>query len=178
MWLKRSKCEFLGKGVESEPVSVESQSQCCKCAASCDLRSPLHTLLRKELNWTWGCEQEEAFVKSKKLLQSSATLVHYDPTEPLILACDASLYGVGAVLSHKMEDGTDRPIGFVSHTLNAAEKNYSQLDKEGLAVIFGLNKFYMYVYGRPFTTVTDHKPLILLFNELREVPQMASPCIQ
>lgn len=73
------------------------------------------------------CEQEEAFVKSKKLLLYSVILVSYDPTKPLILACDASLYEVGAMLSHKMEDGTDRPIGFVSRTLNVAEKNYSQL---------------------------------------------------
>ncbi|RXN17075.1 putative protein K02A2.6-like protein [Labeo rohita] len=139
--------------------------------------APLHSLLKKETKWMWGREQEEAFVKSKELLQSSAILVHYDPTKPLILAC-ASPYGVGAVLSHRMEDGTDRPIGFVSRTLNAAEKNYSQLDKEGLAVIFGVKKFHTYVFGRPFTIVTGHKPLIALFNELREVPQMASPRIQ
>ncbi|XP_056330368.1 uncharacterized protein K02A2.6-like [Danio aesculapii] len=140
--------------------------------------APLHRLLKKETKWTWGSEQEESFVKSKELLQSSALLVHYDPTKPLILACDASPYGVGAVLSHRMEDGTDRPIGFVSRTLNAAEKNYSQLDKEGLAVLFEVKKFHTYVHGRPFTIVTDHKPLIALFNELKEVPQMASPRIQ
>ncbi len=111
--------------------------------------APLHRLLKKETKWTWGHEQEEALVKSKKLLQSSALLVHYDPTKPLILACDASPYGVGAVLSHRMEDGTDRPIGFVSRTLNAAEKNYSQLDKEGLTVIFGVKKFHTYSgYGK------------------------------
>ncbi len=129
--------------------------------------APLHRLLKKETKWTWGREQEEAFVKSKELLQSSALLVHYDPTKPLILACDASPYGEGAVLSHRMEDGTDKPIGFVSRTLNSAEKDYSQLDKEGLAVIFRVKKFHTYVYGRPFTIVTDHKPLIALFNELR-----------
>ncbi|KAL0151831.1 hypothetical protein M9458_052832 [Cirrhinus mrigala] len=140
--------------------------------------APLHSLLKKETKWMWGREQEEAFIKSKELLQSSAILVHYDPTKPLILACDASPYGVGAVLSHRMENGTDRPIGFASRTLNEAEKKYSQLDKEGLAVIFGVKKFHTYVFGRPFTIVTDHKPLIALFNELREVPQMASPRIQ
>lgn len=58
------------------------------------------------------------------------------------------------------------------------QKIYSQLEKEGLAVIFGVKKFHTCVYGRPFTIVTDHKPLIAPFNPLRDVPQMASPCIQ
>ena len=67
---------------------------------------------------------------------------------------------VEAVLSHKMSDGTERPIAFASRTLSSAEKNYSQLDKEGLACIFGVKRFHLYLYGRNFTLVTDHKPLL------------------
>ncbi|XP_062372040.1 uncharacterized protein K02A2.6-like [Sardina pilchardus] len=142
------------------------------------LLAPLHALLKKEEKWSWGSKQQEAFTESKVLLQSCSVLVHYDSNKPLILACDASPYGVGAVLSHQMPDGLDRPIGFVSRTLNAAEKNYSQLDKEGLAVVFGVKKFHKYLYGRNFTIVTDHKPLISLFSEMRAIPQMTSPRIQ
>ncbi len=57
--------------------------------------------------------------------------------------------------------------------MNQAERNYSQLDKEGLAVMFGLQRFHKYLYGRKFTIVTDHKPLLSLFNELKAVPQMS-----
>ncbi|XP_025999364.1 uncharacterized protein K02A2.6-like [Astatotilapia calliptera] len=138
------------------------------------LLAPLHKLLRKGEPWCWGPAQEKVFGKSKELLQSSSVLVHYDEQKDLILSCDASPYGVGAVLAHRMPDGQEKPIGFASRTLNAAEKNYSQLDKEGLAVIFGVQYFHKYLYGRKFMIITDHKPLISLFHELKAVPQMAS----
>ena len=74
------------------------------------------------------------------------------------------------------EDGIERPIAYVSRTLNAAEKNYSQVEKEGLAIVFGVKKFHNYIYGREFET--DHQPLAYLFGELRGIPQMASARIQ
>ncbi|XP_039524968.1 uncharacterized protein K02A2.6-like [Pimephales promelas] len=140
--------------------------------------APVHKLLRKDEKWNWEGEQEAAFAQSKEMINSVQVLVHYDPQKDVILSCDASPYGLGAVLSHKMPDGSERPIGFMSRTLNQAERNYSQLDKEGLAIMFGLQRFHKYLYGRKFTIVTDHKPLLSLFNELKAVPQMSSPRIQ
>ena len=72
---------------------------------------PLHQLLRKGSKWQWQKEEQEAFAKSKELLQSAGLLVHFDPAKELVLATDASDYGAGVVLSHKMEEGTERPIG-------------------------------------------------------------------
>ena len=102
------------------------------------LLAPLYKLLQKKSPWTWGPEQQKAFQEAKAQLTSSCLLVHFDPDRELILACDASPYGVGAVLSHRMDDGSDKPIAFASRSLAPAEKKYAQLDKEGLAIVFGV----------------------------------------
>eukprot|EP00731_Ephydatia_muelleri_P012378 Em0006g1272a len=138
----------------------------------------LYRLLQAKIPWNWTQKEKMAFENSKNLLLSAKVLVHFDPNKELILACDASSYGVGAVLSHKMSDGTDRPIAFASRTLSSAEKNYSQLEKEGLACIFGVKRFHLYLYGRNFTIVTDHKPLLQLFDPQRGIPMQVSGRIQ
>ena len=102
------------------------------------LLAPLYKLLGKDIQWEWSSEQEQAFQASKELLTSSKLLVHFNPQLSLLLACDASAYGIGAVLAHKMPDGSEQPIGYVSRTLNSAERNYSQLEKEGLSCVFGI----------------------------------------
>ena len=140
--------------------------------------APLYRLLQKNTRWCWESEQRKAFQQAKESLTSDCVLVHFDPAKQLILACDASPYGIGAVLSHRMDDGKDKPIAFSSRTLAPAEKKYSQLEKEGLAVIFGVKKFRQYLLGRSFTIVSDHKPLQYLFNESRVTPTLASARIQ
>ena len=76
--------------------------------------APLHDLLRKGIPWSWNASQQKAFDTSKQQLCSETLLVHYDLDKKFILSCNASPYDVGAVLSHVMEDGSERPIGFVS----------------------------------------------------------------
>ena len=83
-----------------------------------------------------------------------------------------------AVLSHIMEDGSEKPIAFALRSLAAAEKKYSQLDKEGLAVVFDVKKFHQYLFGRSFNIKSDHRPLQYLFNETRGIPTLASARIQ
>ena len=138
------------------------------------IKGPLNRLLNKDVQWSWGTAQRNAFQVLKQQLMSAEVLVHFNQELPLILSCDASLYGVGAVLAHRMNDGTELPVAFVSRFLAAAEKNYSQLDRKGLSVIFGVEKFHQYIYGRDITVCTDHKPLLSLFGESRAIPALAS----
>lgn len=87
---------------------------------------------------------------------SDRVLAHFDPQLPLILATDPSSHAVGAVLSHMYPDGTERPIQFASQTLTKVQQKYAQIDKEAYAIIFGINKFYYYLFGRHFTLTINH----------------------
>ena len=139
---------------------------------------PLHELLRKDVKWRWGVKQTEAYETAKRLLCSSELLIHYDPERKLVLHCDASPYGIGAVLSHVSDDETDRPVAFTSRSLSKAERNYSQIEREALAIIYAVKKFHQYLYGRHFHLVTDHKPLLGLLSEGKPIPSMCAARMQ
>lgn len=116
---------------------------------------PLYQLLKQREHWRWTQKQERAFKRSKELLLSSQILVHFDPSLEIHLACDASAYSIGAVLSHKMLDGSEKPMGFASRTLTEADKKYSQIEKEGLACVFGVTRFHSYLFGHHFKRITS-----------------------
>lgn len=99
----------------------------------------------------------------------------YNETLPLVLTCDASPFRIGAVLSHKMPDGTEYPIAFYSKTLSSAERKYGQLDKEALATVAGVKCFHEYLYGRDFDLITDHKPLFGIVAGGHPPPNTLSP---
>lgn len=136
---------------------------------------PLHRLLDKGKQWFWGKRQEQAFETAKTSLSSDKVLCHFDESVPLTLICDASPVELGAILAHRFQDGTERPIAFASRTLTKAERNYTQLDKEAAALIFGLTKFHLYLFGRPFDIITDHKPLLGILGRTKKLPTLLSP---
>ena len=139
--------------------------------------APLNSLLKKNVPWRWTKTEDNAFMAAKNLLLNSRTLVHYDETLPLVLSCDASSYGAGAVLSHVI-NGKHQPIAFASCTLTETQRNYSQLEKEAFSIIFGLKRFHQYLCGRSFTILTDHRPLLTLLGPHRAVPAHTASRLQ
>ena len=77
-----------------------------------------------------------------------------------------------------MCDGIECPVAFASRTLSKAETNYGQIEKEALALVYGVKKFHRYLYGRQFTMVTDHKPLLSILNAKSAVPSIAAARMQ
>ena len=130
---------------------------------------PLRELLETGKKWKWTQQCEDAVNEVKRLITSDLVLIHYNPELPVSLACDASSYGLGCVLNHVMPDGEERPIAFASRTLNNAEKCYNQIDKEALAIVWGVKKMHLYLTGRHFTLITDHRPLLSIFSPSKEV---------
>lgn len=142
------------------------------------LLHPLNALLHKGVKWEWSRKCDEAFQKAKEQLSSKSVLTHYNPRLPVILACDASPYGVGAVISHRLPNGEERPIAFASRTLSKAEQNYAQIEREALGIIFGVRRFHSYLYGRHFTLLTDHRPLTTILSPSKATPSMAAARLQ
>ena len=140
--------------------------------------APLYTLLQKSVPWHWGAAQAASFRWARDVLSSDSVLGHFDINKRQVLVCDASSVGVGAVLAQREPDGTERPLGFVSRSLSASERKYSQIEREALAITFGVSKFHSYLLGNVFTLVTDHKPLVMLFGEHADLPEMASARIR
>src|SRR5436190_9412409 len=127
------------------------------------MAKPLTKLTKKTEKFEWTSEQQNAFDILKEKLTTAPVLKYPDFTQEFIVTTDASDYAIGAVLSQGTV-GQDRPIAYASRVLSRAEQNYSTTEKELLAIVWAVKHFRPYVYGTKFKIVTDHKPLIWLFN--------------
>ena len=97
---------------------------------------------------------------------------------PITLAADASAYGVGAVISQKYQDDSEHPIAFTSWTLTPTEQKYAQVEREALALVFGVKPYHQYLYGRKFTLITDHKLLTNILGPHQAIPTLAAAHLQ
>ena len=118
---------------------------------------PFRTLLKKDNEWNWKEEQENAFVTVNEAIKKATTLNHFKRKCPLRIICDASKSGLGAVL--QQEEGTWKPISFASRFLTELESKYSINELELLAIVWSIEYFRSYVYGVPFKIISDHKAL-------------------
>ncbi|XP_037808343.1 uncharacterized protein K02A2.6-like [Lucilia sericata] len=120
----------------------------------------------------WLEEANKSYEDIKNILVSPQVLMPYDPSLPLLLATDASKTGLGAVLSHRLSNGQERPIAYASHTMTLTEQRYPQIDKEALAIVWAVKKFFLYLYARHFSLITDHKPLTQILHPEKSLPNL------
>lgn len=147
------------------------------CSSLAQCLKPLYELLKDGVKFSWTDKQQKAFEKAKKLLSEDTVLAHYDPNLPVRLYCDASNEGIGAVITHVFPDKSERPISFTSRIFKKHETGYSVIDREALAIYYGINKFSNYLFGRHFELMTDHKPLTGLFSP-KGIPTTAAGRLQ
>ncbi|KAF2883189.1 hypothetical protein ILUMI_22989 [Ignelater luminosus] len=142
------------------------------------IRFPLYKLLKKNSVFQWTKECEDAFTKAKQAIAAEQSLVHFDINLPIKLVCDASNVGMGAVLLHIYEDGSEKPIYFASRSLTKTEQKYFLIHKEAAAIYWGISKFYQFVIGRKFILASDHKPLQAILGGQKGIPQLAAGRLQ
>ena len=125
------------------------------------IAKPLFALKRKRVEWKFEQPEKDSFDLLKELLCSAPVLRHPDFSLPFIVTTDASGYGLGAVLSQEFPDG-EHPIAYASTTLQDEHTRYAVIEREGLAMCWGIIHFEEYLLAAPFVAYTDHKPLLSL----------------
>ncbi|XP_053685886.1 uncharacterized protein K02A2.6-like [Sabethes cyaneus] len=127
----------------------------------------LRKLISESVPWQWSCIEEEEFSRVKSLVADIRSLRYYNVHEPLTIECDASCFGLGVAVYQ-----SDGVIGYASRTLTPTERNYAQIEKELLAILFACVRFDQLIVGNPKTIIkTDHKPLVNLFQK----PLLSAP---
>jgi hypothetical protein len=136
------------------------------------ITEPLRMLTHKNIPFTWGDEQENAYQTLKTALISKPVMSYFDPGKETVIIVDASPVGLCAILAQRAKGSTKtQTISYGSRALTSTEKRYSQTEKEALAIVWGIEHFHLYLYGAPFTLHTDHKPLELIYaNPLSKPP--------
>lgn len=123
------------------------------------ISAPLTEALRKSRKFELTNLAVKAFEDLKRALTSAPVLRHPDFSKRFYIQCDASEYGIGAVLFQLSGANEEHPIAFYSQKLNACQRNYSVTEKECLAAVMAVKRFRPYVEMMPFTVITDHASL-------------------
>ena len=128
------------------------------------ITAPLREVTNKGVMWKWTNRHEQAFNKVKEEIAKDCTTAFYDPSKRTRVTVDASPVGLGAILSQFDINGNERIVAYASRSLSKVEQRYSQTEKEALGVVFGCEKFHIYLIGINFELDTDHKPLEVIYH--------------
>ena len=135
------------------------------------LAEPLMGLCRKGVAFVWDKEQAKAFRQIKQMVGDVKTLAYFDPNGETFVVADASPHGLGAVLYQRLGEQY-RVVEYAHRSLTSVERRYSQTEKEALGLVYACEHFYMYLAGRRFTLITDHKPLQSIFGNASSKPTL------
>jgi hypothetical protein len=127
------------------------------------IAEPLNRLMRKNQPFSWGPEQDAAFEKLKPCLANNTNLAYFDVNAETQVIADASPVGLGAVLIQKQGE-FHRIICYASRSLSDIERRYSQTEKEALGLVWACERFHVYLFGKKFELLTDHKALEFIFS--------------
>lgn len=129
-----------------------------------NVTKPIRDLLKQDIPFVWGEEQNRAFNTIKQLVVKAPALAYFDPEYDTYVVADASPFALGAVLLQNQGDGC-RVVEYASRALTDVETRYSQTEREALALVWSCERFHFYLYGgKKFNLVTDHKPLEFIFS--------------
>eukprot|EP00794_Sanderia_malayensis_P003974 gene3974-4523_t len=127
------------------------------------IAAPLNYLLKKGVKFTWSDDCQCAFEYLRNSLLKAPILAYPDFNERFSLYTDASNTGIGAVLAQNI-GGTEKTIAYASRSLKPHERKYATIERECLALVWGIKYFRPYLYGHEFDVITDHNPLKWLDN--------------
>lgn len=136
-----------------------------------ELTSSLRMLLKNDVTFMWLPDHTRALEEIKNKIVSAPVLCNFDAKKEITVQTDASQSGLGCCL---LQGG--KPVCYASRSLNDAERNYSQIEKEMLGIVFSTKKFHNYIYGKKINVITDHKPLVSLLQ--KEISAIASSRLQ
>ena len=125
---------------------------------------PLRPLLKKSTKFIWTEEHNNHFHPIKEKIAASSENSHYNPKLDIRVKCDASSSGLGAALEQNTPEGW-KPIAFALRFLNSTEERYSVKELKRLRIVWSIDYFKYYLYGKTFTVITDHRALLSMLKE-------------
>ena len=182
---------FSDKGMSPDPRKVEALQNAAPPTTTAEVRSllssaafcsrfikdfavitrPLRLLTCDGAKWQWTEEEQSSFERLKAALSTKTTLGYFDPEKPTTIFADGSPIGLGAVLTQEdLPFKEVTPLHYASCPLTPTQARYPQIDREALSIYWAVKRFHLFVYGKEFKVVTDHKPLVTLFNNPSSKP--------